>query len=87
MPPQQQAWTGPERRDIAGRQRLRRRFHVEYQEFPGLSLTAVQAARLFSIPADVCGRIFEELVQAGVLRRKWKGQYSTAQTPWPYPDS
>jgi hypothetical protein len=43
-----------------------------------MSLTADQAARLFAIRADVCRRVFEELVQAGVLSRKWKGQYVAA---------
>ena len=43
-----------------------------------MSLTADQAARLFAIRTDVCQRVFEELVQAGVLSRKWKGQYVAA---------
>ena len=73
--PRERTWSGIERRDPSGRQLLRRRFHDEYHEFPGLSLTADQAARLFALPADVCRRVFEELVQARVLSRKWKGQY------------
>ena len=40
-----------------------------------MSLTPDQAARLFAIPAEVCRRVLEELVQAGVLSRKWEGQY------------
>ena len=78
MSPQERTWSGIDRRDPAGRQLLRRRFHDEYQELPGLSLTADQAARLFAIRADVCQRVFEELVQAGVLSRKWKDQYVAA---------
>lgn len=46
-----------------------------------MSLTAAQAARLFAIPADVCQRVFDELVQAGVLCRKWEGRYVTLQLP------
>jgi hypothetical protein len=69
------AWSGTERRDPDGRIRLRRRFHAEYQDFPGMSLTADQAARLFAVPTDVCRRVFEELVDAGVLSRKWEGRY------------
>jgi hypothetical protein len=75
MLPEKRTWSGTERRDPARRQLLLLRFHEEYQEFPGLSLTADQAARLFALPADVCRRVFEELVRAGVLSRKWKGQY------------
>ena len=75
MSPQERTWSGIERRDPAGRRLLQLRFREEYQELPGLSLTADQAARLFTLPADVCRRVFEELVQAGVLSRKWKGQY------------
>jgi hypothetical protein len=75
MSPQERTWSGIERRDSAGRQLLQRRFRDEYRELPGLSLTADQAARLFALPPDVCRRVFEELVQAGVLSRKWKGQY------------
>jgi hypothetical protein len=40
-----------------------------------MSLTADQAARLFALPKDVCRRVFEELVDAGVLSRKWEGRY------------
>ena len=68
-------WSGIERRDPAGRILLRRRFHSEYQHFPGMSLTADQAARLFALPKDVCRRVFEELVEARVLSRQWEGKY------------
>jgi hypothetical protein len=78
MSPDEQTWSGIERRDPAGRQVLLRRFHDEYQHFPGMSLTADQAARLFAIRTDVCRRVFEELVHAGVLSRKWKDQYVAA---------
>jgi hypothetical protein len=73
MTSHQPAWTGKDRRDVVGRQRLRRRFHSEYEELPGMSLTPDQASRLFALPADVCRRVFDELVDAGVLSRKWEG--------------
>jgi hypothetical protein len=78
MSPQQLRWTGSERRDPAGRQRLRSRFHYEYQELPGMSLTSEQAARLFGLPADMCRRVLDELVQDGSLSRKLEGQYVAA---------
>jgi hypothetical protein len=78
MWPDERTWSGTERRDQARRQLLLRRFHDEYQQLPGMSLTADQAARLFAIRADVCRRVFEELVEAGVLSRKWKDQYVAA---------
>ncbi len=80
MPAHSQAWTGTERRDPAGRTLLRRRFHSEYLDFPGMSLTPEQAARLFALPKDVCRRVFEELVTAGLLIRKWEGRYVAAQS-------
>jgi hypothetical protein len=68
-------WSGPERRDRSSRHQLVNRFRLEYRELPGMSLTADQAARLFAVRPEVCQRIFEELVDAGVLLRKWEGQY------------
>jgi hypothetical protein len=73
MAPHEPAWTGKERRDAVGRHLLRRRFHSEYEELPGMSLTPDQASRLFALPADVCRRVFDELVEAGVLSRRWEG--------------
>lgn len=67
-------WFGPERRDPAGRDRLRHRVRLEFQELPGMSLTADQAARLFALRADVCHRVLEELVHAQVLLRKSDGR-------------
>jgi hypothetical protein len=40
-----------------------------------MSLTAEQAARLFALRPDVCARVFEELVAAGVLLRQREGKY------------
>jgi hypothetical protein len=77
---QQLPWTGTDRRDPAGRQRLRGRFHQEYVELPGMSLTPEQAARLFALPADMCRRVLNELVQHGALTRR-EDRYVTASTP------
>jgi len=81
MSPQELSWSGMERRDPAGRQRLRSRFHHEYEELPGMSLTPEQASRLFALPADTCRRVLDELVQDGSLSRKWEGQYVAIQSP------
>ena len=43
-----------------------------------MSLTLEQAARLFALPADVCRRVLDELVQEGSLTRGWKGNYVAA---------
>jgi hypothetical protein len=64
-----------ERRDAFGRLALLRRIQREYEEMPGMSLTAPQARRLFALPEDVCSRMFDELVGRGVLRRKRDGRY------------
>jgi hypothetical protein len=81
MSPQQLPWSGAERRDPAGRQRLRTRFHHEYEELPGMSLTPEQAARLFALPSDMCRRVLDELVQEGSLTRGWEGNYVAASGP------
>ena len=46
-----------------------------------MSLTATQAARLFAVRPDICLRVFEELVQQGVLKRQWQGQYVVRNEP------
>jgi hypothetical protein len=40
-----------------------------------MSLTTIQAGRLFAISSDVCARILVELRQVGVLRCRHDGQY------------
>lgn len=42
---------------------------------PGLRLTSDQATRLWSMPADVCERIFSDLERTGFLRRLGDGAY------------
>lgn len=64
-----------ERRDDGARSRLRERIQSEFAEMPGLRLTCEQATRLWSMPGDVCERIFTELERAGALRRLSDGSY------------
>ena len=46
---------------------LRMRISAEFREMPGLKVTLVQAARLFSIEPARCERVLETLVERGVL--------------------
>jgi hypothetical protein len=65
-----------ERRDGPRRHALLCRVHGEFVEMPGLTLTLVQATKLFGLPPDVASRILERLTDAGVLSRKRDGQFS-----------
>jgi hypothetical protein len=56
-------------KDLAGR------VAREFQEMRGLSLSAAQATRLFSIEQAECEQILETLVGRGVLRRTREGRY------------
>jgi ribosomal protein S25 len=42
---------------------------------PGLSLTLIQAMRLFGVSVDVAARIFRELADQGVVRLTADGRY------------
>jgi hypothetical protein len=42
---------------------------LEYLEMPGLSLTKVQARRLWGLDPVTCDRLFDELVSAKFLRK------------------
>jgi hypothetical protein len=46
-----------------------------------MAITATQAARLFALRPDICVRVFEELVQQGVLKHQWEGQYVVRNEP------
>jgi hypothetical protein len=65
-------WPAEPRHDIGG---LLMRVRAEYTEMPGLRLTPRQAARLFSLPADVAAIVLSELHQAEVLTRSADGAY------------
>lgn len=48
--------------------RVRRTVIVaEFNEMPGMRLTLPQAARLWSLGADECARLLDDLVRAGFL--------------------
>ena len=66
---------GPERRDVVMRKALIHRIRSEFQEMRGLSLTLVQAARLFGIPQEVCARVLLRLADEGLLRLTTEGRY------------
>jgi len=64
-----------ERRNLTSRQALLHRIATEYEEMPGLCLTAAQAQRLFGLRADVCARVLHALVDAAILRQDVTGSY------------
>lgn len=43
------------------------RIRAEYDEMPGMRLTAAQAARLFNVEPVSCARVLDGLVTDGVL--------------------
>jgi hypothetical protein len=54
------------------------RVRGEYLEMPGLSLTELQAQRLWQLEADACRTLFMALVESGFLRRTTRGGYIRA---------
>jgi len=60
----------------AVRDALLERFRCEMQHTPGLALTAAQAARLFAVPPDVCGRILGSLAQEGAICLRPDGRFT-----------
>jgi hypothetical protein len=64
-----------ERRNVAARQALLRRILAEFEGMPGLSLTLVQATKLFGVSPDAGSRILPRLTEEGVLRLRIDGQY------------
>jgi hypothetical protein len=51
---------------------------AEYLEMPGLSLTEVQAGRLWNLSLDTAEALLEELERVRFLRRTNKGTYVRA---------
>ena len=51
------------------------RIQSEYQEMPGLKLTAAQASRFWHLGPDDSRVLLESLVEAGVLWRTSDGHY------------
>src|SRR3979411_2265306 len=64
-----------ERRDVVARKALVRRIRNEFEEMPGMSLTLIQATKLFGIRPDVCSRVFLRFIEDGVLRLTSDGRY------------
>jgi hypothetical protein len=52
------------------------RIKAEYREMPGLSLTHVQAQRLWHLDEGTCRNILAQLVSSGFLRLTPKGHYT-----------
>jgi hypothetical protein len=64
-----------ERRNVAAREALVRRIHSEFEEMPGLSLTVVQASKLFGVSLDAGSRILLRLTEERRLRLRSDGRY------------
>jgi hypothetical protein len=64
-----------ERRNVAAREALVRRIHSEFEEMPGLSLTPVQASRLFGVSLEAGARILLRLTAERRLRLRSDGRY------------
>lgn len=69
-----------ERRDVAARQALLGRIRREFEEMPGLSLTHLQASKLFGISHEMSARILLGLSNQGFLRLTADGHYLLAST-------
>jgi hypothetical protein len=63
------------RRASAAHGDVEARVRCEFVEMRGFSPTVQQAARLFQINPDECGRILTHLVQEGFLRQTPDGRY------------
>ena len=48
--------------------RSSRRARIDYEQMPGLSLTAHQAARLWNVSPDVSQRVLSSLVEVGYVK-------------------
>jgi hypothetical protein len=65
-----------DRRNDAAREALLCRVFSEFDEMPGLCLTAAQAQRLFGLRPDVCERVLATLVHNGTLKCNRGQHYS-----------
>src|SRR6476660_8561636 len=64
---------------------LARRIRGEFEEMPGLSLTSVQASKLFGISPDVCAaatRVDGIRKRLGVERQRLRVRRRAIRTPW-----
>lgn len=58
---------------------LLRRMEEEYDEMPGLSVTARQAQRLWQVERQACAAALSTLVERGFLKRTRGGLYVRAR--------
>jgi len=56
------------------------RMRGEFQEMPGLKLTARQARRLWGLDAPICDTLLHELVETGFLRLNADGSFVRADS-------
>jgi hypothetical protein len=54
---------------------LLQRIEGEYREMPGLSVTAIQAERLWGLDSTTCALVLGTLIQRGILKRTGSGTY------------
>jgi hypothetical protein len=54
---------------------LLQRIESEYREMPGLSVTALQAERLWGLDSTTCGFVLMTLMQRGILKRSASGTF------------
>jgi DNA-binding IclR family transcriptional regulator len=54
---------------------LLRRARSEFLEMPGMSLTTMQAARLWNLDLRTCERVLEHLASSGFLVQGPSGRY------------
>jgi hypothetical protein len=54
---------------------LLQRIEGEYREMPGLSVTALQAERLWGLDTTTCGFVLMTLIERRVLKRTASGRY------------
>ena len=62
-------------RTTAALHELLRRIEGEYDEMPGLSVTAAQAERLFGLDTTTCSFVLMTLIQRGTLKQTASGAY------------
>jgi hypothetical protein len=71
----------PERRNAFARNGLRRAALAHFKTFPGLTLTAADAAARFQLSEALCERLLAELAARGHLRRTAAGSYIRPERP------
>ena len=57
---------------------LSSRIEAEYVEMPGLSVTLLQAQRLWTADRHTCQSVFDRLIDRGVLKMTTRGRFIRA---------